>query len=48
MLDVKVKGVNTGRTKIEGWRRKVLNMLECQVEITPTIRPGKKKGRPDM
>ena len=48
MLDVKVKGVNKGRTKMEGWRRKVLNMLECQLEMRPTMSPGKKKARPDM
>ena len=48
MLDVKVKGVNTGRTKMEGWRRKFLNMLECQLEMRPTISPGKITARLDM
>ena len=48
MLDVKVKGVNTGRTKIEGWRRKVLNILECQLDTKPTKSPGKSTTRPDM
>ena len=42
MLDVKVKGVNAGRTKMEGWRRKVLIMLECQLETRPTMSPGKR------
>ena len=45
MLDVKVKGVNMGRTKKEGWRRKVLNISECQLETKPTMIPGKITAR---
>ena len=48
MLDVKVKGVNKGRTKNEGWRRKVLNMLECQLKVRPMMSPGKRTAGQDM
>ena len=48
MLDVKVKGVNKGRTKKEGWRRKVLNISECQLETRPMMIPGKITARLDM
>ena len=48
MLDVKVKGVNKGRTKMEGWRRKVLNKSECQLEMRPMMIPGKITAGADM
>ena len=41
LLDVKVTWVSSehGRTKKERWRRKVLNMLECQLETRPMKEP---------
>ena len=48
MLDVKVKGVSSEhkRTKKERWRRKVLNILECQLETRPS--PSRRTARLDM
>ena len=32
--------MNMGRTKMDGWVRKVLSTFECQVEIRAMMRPG--------
>ena len=40
LLEEKVKQVKMGRMKKEGWLKKVLSILEYQLETTPTMRPG--------
>ena len=40
LLEEKVKKVNMGRMKKEGWIRKVLSILECHVEMRAMMRPG--------
>ena len=40
LLEEKVKKVKMGRMKKEGWIRKGLNILECQIEMRAVKRPG--------
>ena len=47
LLEENVKQVKMGRMKKEGWLKKVLSILECQLETRPTMRPGSDTARTD-
>ena len=41
LFDLNVKKVKAGRSKKEGWARKVLNQPSCQVKQQAVMRPGR-------
>ena len=48
LLETKVTVVKTGTMKKEGYFKKVLNILECHVEIRAMMSPGEKGARRHM
>ena len=42
LLEAKVKWVNVGMRRMEGWAMKVLMMPRCQQQTSPRRKPGRK------